>query len=82
VRGRPFLCGATELGEAVSLDPVSPVRLRWLAVQDREQQPTFVAPMLLTPGPVPDGEGMGARAEVGWLPSAPALRPGGIAAHA
>jgi len=27
-----------------------------LAVRDREPQPTFIAPMLLTPGEAPDGD--------------------------
>jgi bifunctional non-homologous end joining protein LigD len=39
-------------------DPASATctRLRCVPVRHREQQPTFIPPMLLTPGAVPDGE--------------------------
>jgi bifunctional non-homologous end joining protein LigD len=36
--------------------PLSPVGLRCLAVRYREQQPTFIPPMLLTSGPLPSGD--------------------------
>jgi bifunctional non-homologous end joining protein LigD len=41
-------------GVAERLD--SPGQLRCIAVHYPEQQPTFIPPMLLTPGAVPDGE--------------------------
>jgi hypothetical protein len=39
-----------------AISATAPVRLRRLAVRDREEQPTFIPPMLLTSGAVPDGE--------------------------
>jgi bifunctional non-homologous end joining protein LigD len=45
----PAICG-------VANGPLSPLGLRWLAVRYREQQPTFIPPMLLASGALPSGD--------------------------
>lgn len=47
---------AAATARRVSVAVASPAGVRCFAVRDREPQPTFVPPMLLTTGAVPDGE--------------------------
>ncbi len=56
-RGRSVVAGDRGALERLKHDAeLSVLRLRCLAVRYREEQPTFIPPMLLTSGAVPDGE--------------------------